>query len=377
MKPSIRLFKIAGVDVGVHYTWVFAFVLITWSLAVGYYPAFYEGWSNSTYWGIAVLSSLLLFTSVLLHELGHSLIARWLGLNVLGITLFIFGGVSNMQGEAARARDEFLVAVIGPVVSLALAGLFFLPLLFMESRSQLPALLAYMALINALLGAFNLLPGFPLDGGRILRSILWGVTGTLSRATNIASRVGQVFAFGLMGVGIFQIVNGNFLGGLWIILIGWFLNSAAESTRRETRFQEEFKDVAARDLMYPDPETTSPHTRLTDIIDEFFLRRGRRAMLVCDEYHQLIGIVSLSDLKKVGQARWPYLTVSEVMTRSPIHSVGPDEKASAALQLLAEHDLNQLPVVHQGRVLGMLSRSDMIRYLQTRKELGLDRRRRR
>ena len=179
------------------------------------------------------------------------------------------------------------------------------------------------------------------------------------------------------GVGIFQIVNGNFLGGLWIILIGWFLNSAAESTRRETRFQEEFKDVAARDLMYPDPETTSPHTRLTDIIDEFFLRRGRRAMLVCDEYHQLIGIVSLSDLKKVGQARWPYLTVSEVMTRSPIHSVGPDEKASAALQLLAEHDLNQLPVVHQGRVLGMLSRSDMIRYLQTRKELGLDRRRRR
>ena len=167
MKPSIRLFKIAGVDVGVHYTWVFAFVLITWSLAVGYYPAFYEGWSNSTYWGMAVLSSLLLFTSVLLHELGHSLIARWLGLNVLGITLFIFGGVSNMQGEAARARDEFLVAVIGPVVSLALAGLFFLPLLFMESRSQLPALLAYMALINALLGAFNLLPGFPLDGGRI------------------------------------------------------------------------------------------------------------------------------------------------------------------------------------------------------------------
>ncbi len=378
MRPSFHLFRIAGVDIGVHYTWLFAFVLIGWSLAVGYYPSFYPGWSTSTYWGLGAVSSILLFTSVLVHEMAHSLVARRLGLRVLGITLFIFGGVSNMQGEAQRARDEFYVAVVGPVTSLLLAGIFALPLLFTKGPvGQLGALLGYLALINALLGGFNLLPGFPLDGGRILRSILWGITGTLAKATIIASRVGQVFAFGLIGWGIYQIVTGNFLSGLWIMFIGWFLNSAAESNRREAKLQEEFRDVFARDLMDTQPETTSPETSVISIVEELFLRRGKRALLVCDELDQLVGVVTLTDLKKARQELWPNLKVADVMTGQPIHTVGPDEDASKVLQLLAEHDLNQVPVVEDGKVVGMLNRSDMIRYIQARKELGLGRRRRR
>ncbi len=372
MKASIHLFRIAGIDIGIHFTWLFAFLLFAWTLADGFYPSYYESWSAGVYWGLGVLSSLLLFTSVLTHELAHSIVALRLGLRVKGITLFIFGGVSNMQGEAKRARDEFYVAVVGPATSLILAGIFWLIYLFaFKEASPLAALVFYLAFVNSLLGAFNLLPGFPLDGGRVLRSIIWAITGSVSKATNIASVVGQVFAFAFIGWGVFQIFAGDFLSGIWIIFIGWFLNTAADSSRKEVRLQEDFKNVLAKDLMNMHPEVTNPNAVLTDIVDNYFLRKGRRALPVCDQDGRLIGIVTLSDLKKVSQDKWPTLTVESIMTKDPLHTVGPNEDLSNVLKMLAEHDLNQIPVLEDGKLVGLLGRADMIRYLQARQELGL------
>lgn len=372
MRASIHLFRIAGIDIGMHFTWLFAFLLFAWTLAEGFYPSYYPSWSLSVYWGLGILSSLLLFGSVLTHELAHSIVAQRLGMKVLGITLFIFGGVSNMQGDAKRPRDEFYVAIVGPATSLILAGLFWLVYLFaLNQDGPLAALVFYMAFVNTLLGAFNLIPGFPLDGGRVLRSILWGITGGLGKATEIASRVGQVFAFALIGWGVYQIINGDFLSGIWVIFIGWFLNNAAESSRKEIRLQEDFKNVLAKDLMNTQPEVTTPDARLMDIVENYFLRKGRRALPVCDNEGKLIGIVTLTDLKKVSQEKWPTTTVEGVMTRESLHYVGPNEDLSNVLKMLAEYDLNQILVVEDSKVVGLLSRADMIRYLQARRELGL------
>ncbi|MFW6151149.1 MAG: site-2 protease family protein, partial [Chloroflexota bacterium] len=196
MKSSIRLGRIAGIEIGIHYTWIFIFILVSWSLAQGFFPQYYPGWDQVTYWLTGVIAALLLFVSVLLHELAHSLVAQARGMKVQSITLFIFGGVSNIEEEAEQPRIEFAMAIVGPVTSLALAGMFWALLQTAGDRqSPLAATLGYLALINVILGVFNLLPAFPLDGGRVLRSILWGRTGSLSRATNTAATVGRLFGW--------------------------------------------------------------------------------------------------------------------------------------------------------------------------------------
>ena len=203
----------SGIDIRAHYTWLFAFVLIAWSLAQGYFPGAIAGLGDATYWILGVASALLLFGSVLLHELGHSVLASARGLRVESITLFIFGGVSNITKEPTTARDEFLIAAIGPVVSLVLAGLFWLVGQVVNAGTPIGALVGYLAFTNLLLALFNIVPGFPLDGGRVLRSILWGTTGSLPRATQIASYVGQAFAFVLIAWGISRLLGGDVFGG--------------------------------------------------------------------------------------------------------------------------------------------------------------------
>ena len=218
MDASVRLGKIRGIEIGIHYTWIFAFALITWSLAAGFFPILYPGWSTGTYWLVGAVASALLFVSVLVHEMAHSLVAVSRGIPVESITLFIFGGVSGLRAEARDPRDELLIAGVGPASSLLLAGFFFL--LFVALRGapeQVTALLGYLALINGLLGVFNLLPGFPLDGGRLLRGAVWQVTGDLVQATNVAAGAGQLLAFLLIVWGLFQFFQANFLGGIWSI----------------------------------------------------------------------------------------------------------------------------------------------------------------
>ena len=371
MKASFRLGRLFGIEIGVHYTWLFAFGLISWSLARGFFPYYFPGWSTPTYWATGILAALLLFISVLVHEMAHSLVALAKGLPARGITLFIFGGVSNIGAEAARARDEFAVAAAGPLTSLGLAALFWGLLQVAPGEDEpLNGVLSYLALVNALLAGFNLLPGFPLDGGRVLRSILWGATGSLSRATNVAASVGQGLGWAMVGLGVFLLLGGEVLSGLWIAFLGWFLGSAASASRRETAMTEAFREVSVRQVMDSQPAAIGPDDPVESLVREWFFRRGRRAVPVC-EGTRFLGIVTVTDVRAVPQERWPTTRVAEVMVRDPIYSVSPSTDLSEALRLLAEHDLNQVVVLRDGELVGMVSRADIMRYLQFRQELGM------
>jgi Zn-dependent protease/predicted transcriptional regulator len=373
MQGSFKLGRIAGIEIQIHYTWLFAFALIAWSLAEGYFPTHNPGFAASTYWLIGIVAALALFGSVLLHELSHSFVALARGQGVQSITLFIFGGVSNLKGESDEPKDEFLVAVVGPLCSFVLAGVAWLLIqLLSPGNSPLGAVLGYLAFINLLLGAFNLVPGFPLDGGRVLRSIIWGVTGSLRRATQIASFVGQGCGFLLIFWGVSQLFAGNFLNGLWIAFIGWFLNNAAESTRQQQVLTENLRGVRVAELMNPTPTVTEPALSVQDFVFEHVIRQGRRALLVADG-GRLLGIVSITDAKHVPQESWATTRVEDIMTRVPLKSIPPEADMNGALQLLVEGELNQLPVISDGRVLGLLSRADVLRFLQLRDELGIRR----
>jgi len=371
MKSSFRLGRIAGIEIGIHYSWLLAFILIAWSLAQGFFPQNFPGWDLATYWITGVLAALFLFVSVLVHELAHSLVAIARGLPVRGITLFIFGGVSRIEGEPEKPKVEFAMAVVGPLASLALAGIFWgLYQVVGEQDSPLAAMLFYLALINALLAGFNLIPAFPLDGGRVLRSILWGATGNLTRATNIAATVGRFFGWGLIGFGIFQLVSGNFLGGIWIAFIGWFLSSAADASRREITVRGQLTGVPVKAVMDPSSETISPQTPVEKVVRDIFLQRRRRAAAVYQD-DRLVGIVTITDVKGLPQQKWTQTPVGEIMTREPLYSVGMDDDLNLALKLLARHDLNQLLVLKEGQLVGFLNRADIIRYLQLSQELGM------
>jgi Zn-dependent protease/CBS domain-containing protein len=368
---SFRLGRIAGIEIGIHYTWILAFVLMSWSLAAGFFPQEYPEWSTGTYWITAIMAALLLFVCVLAHELAHSLVAQARGMPVRGITLFIFGGVSNVSAEAERPRDEFAMTVVGPLTSLVLAGVFWgLRHMVGEAETPLSAMLGYLAFVNALLAAFNLLPGFPLDGGRILRSVLWQSTGNLVRATNIAASVGHVFAWLLIGWGFLSILGGNLLGGVWTGFIGWFLNGAAEASRSHVTLRQHLRGMSVRDVMDPNPASIAPQTPVEQVVRDAFLHGGRRAVLVVRD-NELLGIVTLTDVRELPHEEWAVTPVERVMTRPPLHTVVPDQDLGSALTLLAEHGLNQVPVLEDGRLTGLLSRADIIRYLRMSQELGI------
>jgi Zn-dependent protease/predicted transcriptional regulator len=373
MQSSFKVGRIAGITIGIHYTWLFAFFLVTWSLADGFLPANYPGWALQTYWSIGAVTALLLFVSVLIHELSHSFVARARGIGVDSITLFIFGGVSNLTTESEQPRDEFLIAVVGPLTSFVLAGLAWLAgLAFAAGDGALGAMLSYLTTINLMLGIFNLVPGFPLDGGRVLRSIVWGVTGSVRRATEIASFVGQGVGFLLIFWGVGRIFSGDFLGGLWTGFIGWFLNGAAEATRHAVAVRESLRGVSVATLMDPNPTVVAPWVSVGDFVFEHVLRRGDRAALVVDD-GRLIGIVSIIDIKRVPQEQWAVTPLRQIMTPAPLKTIAPETDLSSALGLLVEGELNQLPVVNQGRLVGMLTRANVLQFLQLRDELRIRR----
>jgi Zn-dependent protease/predicted transcriptional regulator len=371
VESSFKLGRIAGIEVGVHYTWLFAFALVAWSLAEGFFPSNYRGWDQSTYWIIGVLSALALFGSVLVHELSHSFVALARGQGVHSITLFIFGGVSNIKGEADEPKDEFLVAVVGPLTSFALAAIFWVVDQALRLGDSPPgAMLSYLSMVNLILGLFNLLPGFPLDGGRVLRSIVWAVTNSLQRATQVASIFGQGIGFVMIFWGVSQMFGGHFFNGLWTAFIGWFLNSAAESVRREQVVRENLAGVRVTELMDREPGITTPDMSVQEFVFDHVLRQGRRALLVA-EGGRLLGIVSITDAKELSQEKWSHTPVGEIMTPAPLKTVPPNADMNKALQLLVEGTLNQLPVVDDGRLVGLLSRADVLRFLQLREELDI------
>ncbi|HEY8476185.1 MAG TPA: site-2 protease family protein [Chloroflexota bacterium] len=371
MSRGTPLFRVGGIEVRADATWVVAVALITGTLALGQLPLAYPGWSRAAYWAAGAAAALLLFGSVLVHELAHAFVAISRGIPVKGITLFIFGGVAALGREPQRPRDEFLVAIVGPIASLALALVFWALAALTPNRTPPEALFAQLATINALLAGFNLLPGFPLDGGRVLRAAIWGATGSYRRATEVAALVGLGLAFILIMWGLLRALTGDLLGGLWTAFIGWFLQGAADASRREAAFQDAFRGLRVRQLMDDAPATTTPDTPIETLVYDELLMRGKRALPVCDG-QRLLGIVSLTDVKHVPQDRWSTTTVGEIMTRSPLHTVGPLDEVARALRLMAEHEVHQLPVVEDGRLVGLLNRADLIRYLQFREELGIE-----
>lgn len=370
MKSSFRLIRIAGIDIGIHYTWIFLFIFISWSLAQGFFPQGYPGWSTATYWIMAVIASLLLFVSVLLHELAHSLVAQARGMSVSSITLFIFGGVSNLEEEPEKPGVEFVMSIVGPLTSLVLAGIFWGLSHLVENRQSPPAaLFSYLALINVILGVFNILPGFPLDGGRVLRSIIWGYTGDLAKSTNIAAIVGRFVGWALIAFGLYQLLTGNFLGGLWIAFIGWFLNSAADASRREVTLRQQLAGVRVKDVMNVSQKSVSPKTSVEEVVWGIFQNEHGRAVPVCDN-KRLVGIVTITDVRKLPRERWAETPVEAIMTRQPLYTVSPEDDLNLAMKLIAQHDINQVLVTHEGQCAGLLTRADIIRHLQLRQELG-------
>ncbi|HEX2036980.1 MAG TPA: site-2 protease family protein [Chloroflexota bacterium] len=370
IRNSITLGRVAGIAIGVHYTWLFIAALISWSLAQGYFPATYPGWSPATYWLAGIAAALALFASVLIHELGHSLVAISRGVPVISITLFIFGGVATMREEADSPGDEFLIAAAGPVTSFVLAGAFWAMSTVAPTGSPAEAVTSYLAGLNGFLGGFNLLPGFPLDGGRVLRSIIWGVSGSLRRATQLATYVGQGIGFLMIFWGLSQALAGAFLNGLWIAFIGWFLNGAAEQTRQAQELKSELEGIGVAEVMDPQPAVATPSMSVEELVYHYVLRQGRRALPVVSG-GQVVGLVSITDAREVPQADWRHTTVEQVMTRSPLKTVSPSTGLDTAMHLLVEGNLNQLPVVEGGVLVGMITRADILRYLQVRHVLGL------
>jgi len=374
MKSSFKLFRVAGIDIGVHYTWIFIFAFISWSLAMGFFPTAYPGWDTLTYWITGVIAALMLFVSVLLHELAHSLVAKRRGIPVNSITLFFFGGVSNLEEEPKKPMAEFTMAIVGPGMSLVLALIFWLfSLIPANETSPLAAMLNYLALINLILAVFNLLPGFPLDGGRVLRSIIWGATGNLVKATNIAGRIGQILGWALIGLGIYFIFFISIISGLWTVFIGWFLSGAASASRREVAVRQSLSGVKVRDFVDLNTATIGPETTVAEMVANIFRRHHGRAVPVCRD-GMLAGIVTITDVRGIPQERWATTPVAEIMTRQPLYTAAPEDDLNTVLKLLAQHDINQVPIQQQGRCVGLLSRADIIRHLQFREELGMSHR---
>lgn len=374
MQGSLRIGNIAGIDIYIHFSWIIILVFLTFSLATGWFPAYEPGWSALTYWIVALIAAILLFVSVLLHELAHSLVARARGLPVHSITLFIFGGVSNLEEEPTTPGIEFQMAFVGPLVSLLIGALAFVLLLPLRgSRSPVEAILAYLAVTNILLGIFNLIPGFPLDGGRVLRSIIWKISGSLRTATRITSIIGQIIAYLFILWGIFQFFSGSILNGLWIGFIGWFLLNAAQSANAQVMLQSVFRGVTVAKVMSSQLVTVPANISLQKLVYEYFLPQGLRSALVM-QADQLAGLITLSDIRHVPQEQWSQVPVGHVMIPlEKLHVVSPEQNLNDVLPLMTNRDVNQLPVVQNGRLVGILSRDAIMRYLEVRRSLDLDR----
>ena len=297
-RSAISLGRILGIPIGLDYSWFLIFALLTWSLATNYYPVEFKNWPTAQYWIVSAATVILMFGSVLLHELGHSVVALRYKVPVRSITLFIFGGVAQIGAEPPSAIAEFWIAIAGPITSFALAILFSLLQPLVSVFTPLLALAKYLAYINGALGLFNLIPGFPLDGGRVFRAILWGTTHSLRRATLIAANLGRFIAYGFIGLGVWQMFTGNFGNGLWIAFIGWFLESAASSQIHQQTIHDLLDGHHVADAMRRDYTSIVPDVTLEQLIAGTYLGNGRRSLVV-KQADRVTGLLTLHNVKAI------------------------------------------------------------------------------
>jgi Zn-dependent protease/predicted transcriptional regulator len=374
MKANIKLGRILGVEIGLHLSWFVIALLITLSLTAQFQQQ-NPGWGEPVIIGLSILTAVFFFAAIILHELAHSVVAKARGLPVKSITLFALGGVAQVEKEASDAKTEFLVAIVGPLTSIAI-GAICLAMTWLIGWSPLkppdqplPAMLAWLGYINLLLAVFNMIPGFPLDGGRVLRSVIWWLTGDPTRATRIASRTGEAVATGFIVFGILRFFGGAGFGGLWLAFIGWFLLDASRATFAQIGLLEALGGVSVADVMERDFPTIDGDCDLQTLVDKYVIRTGRRCFAVV-EGGNIKGLVTLHDVTGIERERWPRTTVHQVMRPfEKLHTTAPDAPIADALEAMAREDVNQLPVASNGRFDGMVSREHIIRLLQARQEL--------
>ncbi len=367
MGSAFNLGRLFGVQIRIHYTWFIIFALVTVSLVN-------PDWSQPLSWVIGIVTSLLFFASVLAHELSHSLVGRINGVPIKSITLFLFGGVAQMTREVTKAGAEFRMAAAGPASSLVIGGLFGLLLLWFRTQ-DIPEPVAdavgWLALVNVLLAIFNLIPGFPLDGGRVFRSILWRATGNYVRSTRIATRVGQGvgYLFILGGIVMMFILH-DLIGGLWLAFIGWFLEGAASTSYRQVQWREVLQGFTAADVMTADFPVAPSEITVSQLVQGYVFPSGHHFFVVADE-GRLQGMLTLQNIKSISQQDWISTRVSEIMTPvDKLKAAHPNQDAQSIMEEMDERDINQMPVLSEGRVIGLVTRDRLMKFLRTRYELG-------
>lgn len=364
-RQQIQVGRIFGIPVGLDYSWFLIFAVMTWMLASDHYPHVLPDWSAAWHWLLGATTTVMLFVSVLLHELGHSLVARGFRLKVRRITLFLFGGVAEIGSEPRSAWAEFWIAVAGPAVSFALGGFFHMLSAFAGGQPLLLALMHYLALINLALALFNLVPGFPLDGGRVFRAVVWGITGNFEKATRIAALVGRVFAFIFIYLGVTQIFAGNIGDGLWIIFIGWFLDNAAQVQIQRQHFRNLIAGHRVSEAMNANFAVVPLEMSLKEIAGYHVLGPGRRCVVVLHG-EQVAGMLTLHKLQEIPEEKWAETNAGQAMIPvSRFKKVQPTTEVWQAMELMDRDGVNQLPVMVDHRVVGLLSRDDLISFFKS------------
>ena len=370
MPSNVRLGRIRGIPIELNWSLFLVFGLLAVSLGSGYFPDAYPEMASGTYFVLGLLTAALFIASILLHELGHALVALRERIPVTSITLYIFGGIAQLGEEPKSARAELRVAAAGPLVSFALAAIFGAVGLVADDVDALAAPADYLARINLILALFNLIPAFPLDGGRILRALVWGATNSQERAQRVAGASGQIVGYGFFGVGALLALNGNLLNGLWLVFIGWFIQNAANASTAQSGIERLLAGVTAGQVMRPGPTTVPSRTMLRQLVDDHVLGSGNRFFIVSDDGTPR-GVVSLTDVVKVPRDRWDWVNVTQVMVPwARTVRVRPDTGLLEALHTMGDAHIHQVPVAEGDAIRGLLSREHIFAQIRLRAMLG-------
>jgi Zn-dependent protease/predicted transcriptional regulator len=376
LQGGIPIGKAFGISLRLHWSWFIIFVLVTWALSTSYFPSTYPHWSLFEGITAGIITSLFFFGSVLVHELMHSIVALNKGIHIASITLFILGGVSTMTEEPQKAKDEFLIAIAGPGTSLVLGGIFWGIWIALGgtkaaagSNEFIAAIVFWLGYINLALGVFNLIPGFPLDGGRVLRSLIWWRTGKMQNATKIASNIGRVIGYLFILGGVYLVFTGDLFNGIWLALIGWFLESSAAGSYNLLLMQDMLKGHIAAEIMSRDCQMIPSDITLEKLVNEYIMKSGRRCFPVVSQ-GQVEGLISLRDVQKVPKESWANQIVRNAMVPlDKLKSVQPSTDLNTVMQTLAQNDINQVPVVDENSIVGMVGRDNIVNFINVRTQL--------
>ena len=370
---KFKLFKILGFEVGLDPSWIIIAVLIAWSLSTGFFPFQYKNLSTQTYWMMGLIGAVGFFLSIIAHEFSHSLVARRHGMPMKGITLFIFGGVAEMGDEPPNAKAEFWIAVAGPLSSIAIALIFYaIYQLGLQTGWPQPVwgVVAYLAMINGLLAVFNLVPAFPLDGGRILRSILWGWKKNLRWATRISSSIGSGFGIFLIILGVMRVLGGNFIGGMWFFLIGLFIQSAAKMSYQQLVTRKALEGEPLRRFMSSEAVTVPPTATVEELVEDYVYRHHFKLFPVAEDHQKLLGCVTTKQIKEIPREQWSGKLVKDLAVRcSEENTIAPDADAVEALSAMRRNHAGRLMVVEGDKLVGIIAMKDLLEFLALKVEL--------